>query len=109
MALRPEEADVIRPGAPAIRLVEDVHIGDVVAIRPGDKIPVDGNVIKGSSLVNESSLTGEAKGVAKGEGSQVFAGTVNMESYLEVETTAESKDSTVAKLSDLGSKPPCNA
>jgi Cd2+/Zn2+-exporting ATPase len=101
MALRPEEADVIRPGAPAIRLVEDVHIGDVVAIRPGDKIPVDGNVLKGSSLVNESSLTGEAKGVAKSEGSQVFAGTVNMESYLEVETTTESKDSTVAKLSDL--------
>merc|ERR1712003_459475 len=101
MALRPEEADVIGPGAPAIRLVEDVHVGDMVAIRPGDKIPVDGLVLKGSSMVNESSLTGEAKGVPKSEGAQVFAGTVNMESYLEVETTAESSDSTVAKLSDL--------
>ena len=101
MALRPEEAQVIRPGTPQLKLVEDVHVGDVVAIRPGDKIPVDGTVVKGASLVNESSLTGEAKGVSKAEGAQVFAGTINMGSYLEVEATAEARDSTVAKLADL--------
>ena len=98
MALRPEDADVLGSGR---KPVEDVHVGDVVAIRPGDKIPVDGKVVKGRSLVNESSLTGEAKGVQKSMGSPVFAGTINTGSYLEVETTKESSDSTVAKLAEL--------
>ena len=98
MALRPEEADVVGRGRTP---VEDVHVGDVVAIRPGDKIPVDGRVVKGSSFVNESSLTGEAKGVLKSVGAKVFAGTINLESYLEVLTTSEASDSTVAKLADL--------
>ncbi|QDZ22870.1 heavy metal transporting ATPase [Chloropicon primus] len=98
MALRPDAADVVGVG---LVPVEDVHVGDVVAIRPGDKIPVDGVVVKGTSVVNESSLTGEARGVEKGEGSQVYAGTVNTSSYLQVVATKESADSTVAKLGDF--------
>ncbi len=98
VALRPESADVIGRGATP---VEAVHVGDLVAIRPGDRVPVDGRVRKGTSLVNESSLTGEARGVPKAPGARVFAGTVNADGYLEVEATAESADSTVAKLADL--------
>ena len=101
LALRPDEAEVLSGARPGPRPVEEVRVGDVVAVRPGDKVPVDGEVVKGRSTVDESSLTGEARGVAKAAGAQVFAGTVNQGSYLEVQVTAESGDSTVAKLAAM--------
>ena len=98
MALRPEEAEVLGRGmAPA----DSVRVGEVVAVRPGGKVPVDGRVVRGSSEVDESTLTGESKPVPKSEGSEVFAGTVNYGSYLEVVATVESGESTVAKLADM--------
>ena len=110
MSLRPDEAEVIGHGSGAqadrfavasLRPVEAVRVGDIVAVRPGGKIPVDGVVLKGESVVNESSLTGESKGVAKSGGAQVYAGTINQDSYLEVLTTTRSEDSTVSKLANL--------
>ena len=96
--LRPEEAEVLGRGmAPA----DSVRVGEVVAVRPGGKVPVDGRVVRGSSEVDESTLTGESKPVPKSEGSEVFAGTVNYGSYLEVVATVESGESTVAKLADM--------
>jgi len=100
MALRPETAEVVSRGG-AIVQVEDVRVGEVVAIRPGAKVPVDGTVVKGSSTVDESSLTGESRGVPKAVGSEVFAGTLNQGAYLEVEATAPSSESTVARLAAL--------
>ena len=101
LALRPDTANVVSGGRPGTRPVEEVRVGDVVAIRPGHNVPVDGEVVKGRSVMDESSLTGEARGVPKEVGSRVFAGTVNQGSYLEVRATAECGDSTVAKLAEM--------
>ena len=101
LALRPDTAHVVSGGHSGTRPVEEVRVGDVVAVRPGHNVPVDGEVVKGRSVVDESSLTGEARGVPKEVGSRVFAGTGNQGSYLEVRATAECRDSTVAKLAEM--------
>jgi len=81
--------------------VERVKIKDIVVVRPGDMIPLDGIVIKGESLVDESTITGEPIPKDKREGGKVFAGTINESGYLEIEVTKESKDSTFAKIMEL--------
>ena len=84
--------------------VEEVKIKDIVIIRPGDLIPLDGLVIKGSSSVDEATITGESVPKDKQKGSAVFAGTLNLNGYIEIEVTKESKDSTFAKIIDLVDK-----
>ncbi|NIA18301.1 MAG: cadmium-translocating P-type ATPase, partial [Actinobacteria bacterium] len=81
--------------------VERVKIKDIVIVRPGDLIPLDGEVVKGSSSVDEAAITGEPIPKDKREGDGVFAGTLNMQGYLEIKTTKESKDSTFAKIIEL--------
>ena len=81
--------------------VESVTIGTVIAIRPGELIPLDGDVLKGRAAVDESSVSGESVPVEKSEGSKVFSGTVNQNGYLEVETTSDSTSSTVSKVAQL--------
>ena len=78
--------------------VEKVKVGDVVIVRPGDLIPVDGKIVKGYSSVDEASITGESIPKDKKEGDEVFAGTVNRNGYLEIEASKESKDSTFSKI-----------
>ncbi len=81
--------------------IEKIAINDIVVIKPGDYIPLDGVVIKGESLVDESSITGEPLPKNKYEGEPVFAGTLNSQGYLEIKVTKVSKDTTLAKIVDL--------
>jgi Cd2+/Zn2+-exporting ATPase len=84
--------------------VEMVKIGDVVIVRPGDMIPLDGKVIKGLSSVDEATITGESVPADKRINDSVFAGTLNLNGYLEIEVIKESKDSTFSKIIDLVEK-----
>ena len=84
--------------------VEKVRVGDVVLIRPGDLIPVDGIVVGGVSSVDEAAITGESIPNDKQQNSAVFAGTLNRQGYLEIKATKESKDSTFSKIVDLVEK-----
>lgn len=78
--------------------VSEVKVGQVVSVRPGEIIPLDGRVIKGFSAVNEATITGESIPKDKREGDAVFAGTLNENGYLEIEVTKESKNSTFSKI-----------
>ncbi len=81
--------------------IEQILVGDVVVVKPGDYIPLDGVVVKGESLVDESSITGEPLPKNKYKDELVFAGTLNSQGYLEIKVTKISKDSTLAKIVDL--------
>ncbi|KAJ1288682.1 hypothetical protein BS78_02G106600 [Paspalum vaginatum] len=81
--------------------VRDVEVGAVVAVRAGEVVPVDGVVVGGQSEVDESSLTGESMPVPKQPHSEVWAGTMNLDGYIAVRTTALAENSTVAKMERL--------
>jgi Cd2+/Zn2+-exporting ATPase len=82
-------------------LIEDIEIGETVIIKPGDIIPMDGKVIYGNSLVDESTITGEPLPKNKYLNDIVYAGTLNGNGYLEVEVTRKGKDNTLSKIIDL--------
>src|SRR3989304_2488238 len=98
MELAPKEALVRRDGKEVILPVEEVEVSDSIIIRPGEKIPLDGKVIKGYSSVDQSPITGESIPVEKKEGDDVFAGTFNQRGVLEVMVTKLAKDTTLAKI-----------
>jgi len=98
MALSPETAVVRRDGERVTVPVEDVAVGETVLVEPGEKVPVDGAVVEGESAVDESPITGESVPVDKTAGDEVFAGTVNRQGYLEVETTARAEDTTLSQI-----------
>lgn len=99
MDLRPPTATVRRPdGTEEAVPVSRVGVGDVVIVRPGERVPVDGEVISGMSEVDESLLTGESVPVAKEMGDSVTGGAVNTVGYLEVSTTAVGADTTLARI-----------
>ena len=99
MDLRPATASVRRPdGTEEAVPVSGIGVGDVVVVRPGERVPVDGEVISGMSEVDESLLTGESVPVAKTPGDRVTGGAVNTVGYLEVRTTAVGEDSTLARI-----------
>jgi Cd2+/Zn2+-exporting ATPase len=81
--------------------VAEVKVGQVISVRPGELIPLDGKVVKGVSAINEATITGEAIPKDKREGDTVFAGTLNENGYLEIEVTKESKNSTFSKIVSL--------
>lgn len=81
--------------------VESVRKNDIILIKPGDLIPLDGKVIKGVSSVDESMITGESIPKDKNENDTVFSGTINQNGFLEVEVTKENKDSTFNKIVQL--------
>jgi Cd2+/Zn2+-exporting ATPase len=96
--LRPEVA-VVQRGDEEVRVpVEQVVIGEVVLVRPGERLPVDGSVIKGASTVDQGPITGESIPVAKEVGDQVYAGTINGGGALEVEVTKLASESTLSKI-----------
>ncbi|MFW9850653.1 MAG: heavy metal translocating P-type ATPase [Candidatus Thorarchaeota archaeon] len=80
---------------------EDVSIGQIIMIRPGEKVGLDGEVILGTSAVNQAPITGESRPVHKTIGDEVFAGTMNLDGYLEVKVTKESKDTVLSRIIDL--------
>lgn len=99
MLKRPEIAVLVETGESV--LIENVPVGTLIAVRPGELIPLDGIVVKGRAAVDESSITGEALPVEKTVMSTVFSGTVNQNGYIEVETTSDSSSSTVSKVAQL--------
>lgn len=81
--------------------IEQITLDEVLIIKPGDQIPLDGEVVKGESLIDESVITGEHLPKNKHIGDMVFAGTINGHGYLEMKVTKTSKDTTLAKIIDL--------
>jgi Zn2+/Cd2+-exporting ATPase len=101
MEMAPVTATVRRNLAEVTVPVEEVRAGDIVIIRPGEKIPVDGKVVKGRSFVNQSAITGESLSVEKTVGVVVYAGTMNERGSFEIETTSIGKDTTLAHIVHL--------
>jgi Cd2+/Zn2+-exporting ATPase len=99
--LSPEQATVIRDGEEIVLPADEVEIGDTVAVRPGEKIPVDGTVTDGESSVDQSPITGESVPVEKVEGEEVFAGTINETGYLEIEATTTAGETTLSRIIEL--------
>ncbi|WP_080508504.1 heavy metal translocating P-type ATPase [Haloparvum sedimenti] len=108
MELSPDTATVLREGTageggeteetvPA----EAVAVGERVAVRPGEKVPLDGVVVAGETAVDESPITGESVPADKEPGDEVYAGSINEAGYVEVEVTATADDSTIARVVDL--------
>ncbi len=101
MDLSPDEATVRRDGEEVTVPVEELVVGDAVLVQPGEKIPVDGDVTEGESAVDESPITGESVPVDKGEGDEVYAGTINQAGYLEVEVTSPAGEDTLSRIVEL--------
>ncbi len=97
-ALRPETARVRRDGIDTEVAITQVRVGDLVVVRPGERLPVDGQVVEGSSDVDESLITGESLPVAKHGGDKVTGGAVNGEGLLIAKTTAVGAESTLARI-----------
>jgi Cd2+/Zn2+-exporting ATPase len=99
--LAPARARVRRDGSDVEVPIEQVQIGEIVLVRPGDRIPVDGLVASGTSAVNQAPVTGESVPVDKGDGDEVFAGAVNGEGALEVRSTRAAGDRTLDRVIKL--------
>lgn len=102
--LRPEVALTRRDGAEISLPVEQLQIGDLVLVRPGERLPVDGVVVKGLSTIDQSPITGESVPVHKAVGDQVYAGTINGGGALEVEVAKLASESTLSKIVTLVSE-----
>lgn len=98
MDLSPKTATVLRDGAELILPVEEVQIGDVVVVRSGGSIPVDGTIISGRAAVDQSALTGESVPVEKETGDTVAAATINTEGYLQIRADKIGEDTTLAQV-----------
>lgn len=101
MAIAPESAFVLNGDETEEVDPEDVEIGSIVVVRPGDKVPLDGVVIEGESFIDTSALTGESVPRRVSEGDDIISGCVNGEGMLKVKVTKEYDDSTVAKILEL--------
>lgn len=89
---------VRRNGNEVILPVEEINIWDIVIVKPGEKISVDGRVFHGTSFVDQSPITGESIPVEKKVGDEVFAGTVNQRDALEIRVIKKSSDTTLARI-----------
>ncbi len=111
MQLQPKTARVVRNGVDADVAIADVMVDDILLVRPGEKIPVDGKVTKGSTAIDESIVTGESLPVEKNEGDKVVGGTINKNGSIEFRATAVGKNTVIAQIIALveeaqGSKAP---
>ncbi len=101
MDIRADEANIKVNGNIKKVPVEDVYVNDIIVIRPGEKVPLDGIILSGSSSLNTSALTGESLPRDVQVGDEVISGCVNVQGLLEVRVTKPSSESTVAKILDL--------
>ncbi|MBI2135471.1 cadmium-translocating P-type ATPase [Candidatus Woesearchaeota archaeon] len=98
LKLVPETATVKRKGKENNVHVHEIGVGEIIIVKPGDRIPLDGAVVSGFSSVNQAPITGESMPVSKTKGSEVFAGTINEEGYLEIKVTKRSDETTISKI-----------
>lgn len=101
MDISPKEALIRRNNQEIMVHVDDIHIGDVMIVKPGQKLAMDGIVIKGTSTLNQATITGESVPVTKSLDDEVFAGTLNEEGLLEVKVTKRVEDTTLSKIIHL--------
>ncbi len=105
LQLRPKQAIRKRAdGTEEVVPVDRIDVGDVVIVKPGEHIPVDGKVITGQTTVDQAAITGESVPVSKESGDTVFAATINENGVIEVKVTKTSKDTTLAKIIELVEK-----
>lgn len=98
MGLQPKTARVLVSGEEREVEVSSISVGDIVVVRPGERVPVDGIVIEGSSTVDESMLTGESVPVEKGPGDKVTGGTINVYGSFKMKTTGVGRDTVLAQI-----------
>ena len=98
IALLPKEALVLKDGKEVIMATEDINIGDIVVVRPGERIPVEGKVVQGASFVDQAAITGEPIPVRKQPGDDVFAGTINQSGSLEVQVDRPADETMLSKV-----------
>ena len=101
LELKPQEVTVLRDGAETVMSPDDVEIGDIMIIKPGEKLDIDGKIIEGCAELDMKALTGESIPVSKSAGDEVLAGSVNIDGALKVKATKRYKDSTVSKILDM--------
>ena len=106
MDIRPDYANIETDGKltqadPDEVEIDEVEIGSVIVVQPGEKVPIDGIIIEGSTALDTSALTGESLPREAGEGDEVISGCINMTGVLKIRTTKEFGDSTVSKILDL--------
>ncbi|MFT4890220.1 MAG: Cd2+/Zn2+-exporting ATPase [Halobacteriales archaeon] len=98
LEMTPDTATVRRDGEQKEVPAREVEEGEIVIVKPGEKIPVDGDVVDGETAVNQAPVTGESAPVHKVDGDEVYAGTINQEGSLEVETTGAGSDTTLQRI-----------
>ena len=101
MDIRPDYANIETDGKLTQADPDEVEIGSVIVVQPGEKVPIDGIIIEGSTALDTSALTGESLPREAGEGDEVISGCINMTGVLKIRTTKEFGDSTVSKILDL--------
>jgi len=114
MGLAPKTAKVIRRGEETEVYIDEVGVGDIIVVRPGEKMPVDGTVIEGETSVDESMLTGESMPVSKSAGDLIVGGSINKNGFVKYRATKVGKDTALSQIIRLveeaqGSKPPIAA
>jgi Zn2+/Cd2+-exporting ATPase len=101
ISLAPDEATILRGGQPRTVPVGSVRVGDILLVRPGDRIPVDATVVKGFTAIDESAMTGEPIPREKTAGDTVYAGTLNQNGVIEIEARLLGEDTTLGKVIKL--------
>ena len=101
MDIRPDYANVERNGELQKVDPEDVKIGEIIVVKPGEKVPLDGNVVEGKSSLDTKALTGESLPRDATEGEEVLSGSINLNGVIKIEVTKEYGESTVSKILDL--------
>ena len=101
MDIAPESAVVLRDGNEEEVSPDEVQVGEIILVRPGEKIPLDGLILEGRTAVNTAALTGESLPVDRAEGDRVVSGSINLTGLIKVRTESVYEDSTVAKILEL--------
>ncbi|RHW34072.1 cadmium-translocating P-type ATPase [Lysinibacillus yapensis] len=101
MDIAPKEALIRRGNEEMMIHVQDIRVGDIMIVKPGQKLAMDGIVVKGTSTINQAAITGESVPVTKTADDEVFAGTLNEEGLLEVKVTKRVEDTTLSKIIHL--------
>ncbi|WP_409200349.1 heavy metal translocating P-type ATPase [Methanobrevibacter sp. DSM 116169] len=99
--LNPDTGTIKKDGKNIEVNVDDIKVGDIVVVHPGDKIPIDGEIIEGNTSINQASITGESVPVTKKVSDDVFGSTINEEGYIELKATKAAGDTVISKIIEL--------